>query len=161
MKNKALPVFFFAFLLFLFVPVLHSSAAGLVPCGLKGGTPCTLCHLIVGIKNIVDWLIKIAVTAALTGITISGVMYVISTGDPGMMQTAKNFLKACIIGFILTLGAWLIVSLTMWLIAAQTDLGISKKWNEFDCTGAGSTSSSSTDSSSSSSMMTAPDSYPT
>ncbi|NTU67210.1 MAG: hypothetical protein HGB08_04820 [Candidatus Moranbacteria bacterium] len=152
-KNKAFFVGLFVSLFCVFLPLFHvsadsssssgssTSASTLVPCGLNeaysGGTTdvCTLCHLIIGIKNIVDWIVKIAITVALVGITIAGVMYIVSAGSPGMMQTAKSFMTACIVGFALTLAAWLIVYLTMWVISAKTDLGLGsgKKWNEFNC----------------------------
>jgi len=163
-KNKSFFAVLFVSMVFLFLPFFHSSAdsssstgtstsaSTLVPCGLNeaysGGTTdvCTLCHLIIGIKNIVDWIVKIAITAALVGITIAGVMYIISAGSPGMMQTAKSFMTACIIGFALTLAAWLIVYLVMWIISAKTDLGLgnSKKWNEFNCSTTSNASTGST-----------------
>lgn len=163
-KNKAFLAGIFFSILFVFFPIIRVSAdsssstgsstspSAIVPCGLNeaysGGTTdvCTLCHLIIGIKNIIDWIVKIAITVALVGITIAGVMYIISAGSPGMMQTAKSFMTACIIGFALTLAAWLMVYLTMWLISAQTDLGLGsgKKWNEFNCSTTSNASTGST-----------------
>jgi hypothetical protein len=70
----------------------------------------------------------------LAGLFFSGVMYIISAGDDGMMTSAKNFAKACLIGFAVVLGAWLIVNVTMWVISAQM-LNIQHlNWYEFHCT---------------------------
>lgn len=107
------------------------SDAGIVPCH---GSPCTLCHLIVGIKNLVDWGMKILVTATIAGITIAGVMYIVSAGSPGMMNAAKSFITACLTGFALFLGAWLIIQTVMWILSTKPDLGIGKSnWYSFSC----------------------------
>ena len=74
------------------------------------------------------------ITLALVAIFFSGVMYIISSGDEGMMTSAKGFLKASLIGFAVVLGGWLIVNVTMWVLGAQGDLGIGiEKWNKFTC----------------------------
>lgn len=113
---------------------------GLVPCG-NGNDPCTLCHFIIGFYNMVSVMLKLVVTAALAGIFISGVMYIISSGDETMMTGAKNFLKASVIGFVVVLGAFLIVNVTMWALSAKdsngdgvSDMGVGQAgWFSFTC----------------------------
>ena len=113
---------------------------GLVPCG-NGNDPCTLCHFIIGFYNMVGVMLKLVVTAALAGIFISGVMYIISAGDETMMTGAKNFLKASITGFVVVLGAFLIVNVTMWALSAKdsngdgvSDMGVGQAgWFSFTC----------------------------
>jgi len=108
-------------------------SGGLVPCG-TGSTPCTLCDFIVGFSNLTKYLLGLAVTIALAGITFAGIMYVISSGDEGLITTSKNFLKASISGFVIVLCAWLIVNVAMWALSAKTDLNIGKtNWYTFDC----------------------------
>jgi hypothetical protein len=134
-KNKLI-VFSLFFSIFLFSEGVFAAETGIVPCG--HSTPCTLCHLIVGIHNLVDWGLKLLVVAALAAITIAGVMYVVSAGSDTMMTTAKNFVRSSVTGFAFVLGAWLIVSVTMWLISTKADLGIGKAgWHNgsitYDC----------------------------
>ncbi|MDP1834180.1 MAG: hypothetical protein Q8L11_04615 [Candidatus Moranbacteria bacterium] len=113
---------------------------GLVPCG-NGNDPCTLCHFIIGFYNMVGVMLKLVVTAALAGIFISGVMYIISAGDETMMTSAKNFLKASVTGFVVVLGAFLIVNVTMWALSAKdsnndgvSDMGVGQAgWFSFTC----------------------------
>jgi hypothetical protein len=131
------------FLLFvgLFLPLL-SANAGVVPCGLNEDdtsldgdqtVACTLCHLIVGIKNIIDFGLKILVTVAFVGIFIAGVMYIISAGSEEMMKRAKEFLKTSLTGFTLVLCAWLIVNIVMWVLSTNiTDMGATN-WYTFTC----------------------------
>jgi hypothetical protein len=127
------------FLLFLgLVLPFFSANAGLVPCGLNQGTPeemspCTLCHLIIGIKRIIDFGLKTLVTVAFVGIFIAGVMYIISAGSEEMMKRAKEFLKASLTGFALVLCAWLIVNIVMWVLSTNiTSMGATN-WYTFTC----------------------------
>lgn len=111
-----------------------TSSKGLIPCGNPGQEACTLCHFVIGFHNLIEFLLKLAVTAALAGIFFAGVMYIISSGDETMMTSAKNFAKASVVGFTVVLGAWLIVNVTMWALSAKPGLGIGKtNWYTFDC----------------------------
>jgi hypothetical protein len=106
---------------------------GLVPCG-NGNDPCTLCHFIVGFHNLVTVMLQLLVVVALAGIFIAGVMYIISAGDETMITNAKNFLKASLTGFVVVLGAWLIVNVTMWVFSVDLKISIDKdNWYTFDC----------------------------
>lgn len=127
-----------------FLPDAVASAqtmpGGLVPCG-NGNDPCTLCHFIVGFHNLVSVMLKLVATAALAGIFIAGVMYIISAGDETMMTGAKNFIKASVTGFVVVLGAFLIVNVTMWALSAKdsngdgmSDMGVGQAgWFSFTC----------------------------
>jgi ABC-type nickel/cobalt efflux system permease component RcnA len=138
--QNAIFFLFFGLFLFLFTSE-NASAAGLVPCGLGATDPCTLCHFIVGIKGLIDWGMGILVAISITAISIAGVMYVISSGDPTFAKKAKDFVTSVVIGFALMLGAWLIVNTTFYLFSAKKDatsgtynLGLtSKSWNSFSC----------------------------
>ncbi len=133
------------FLLFfgIFLPIF-SAQAGLVPCGLSVDDKdlagdqtgaCTLCHLIVGIQNIVSFGLKLLITVAAVGIFIAGVMYIISSGSEEMMKNAKAFLTASLTGFTIVLCAWLIVNVIMWVLSAKTKLGVEEanNWYTFSC----------------------------
>ncbi|MDQ1283824.1 MAG: hypothetical protein QG620_172 [Patescibacteria group bacterium] len=137
MKNKTKfpKIFLFlAALVLLHLPFL-AFADGIVPCGNSSQSPCTLCHLIIGIKNLIDWGKNLLVTITFVGIFISGVMYIISSGEEAMVTQAKKFLSASLIGFTVTLAAWLIVNVAItWVASAKPDLGIGKtSWSTFTC----------------------------
>ncbi len=127
LKNKL----FFALVFFaLFLTVANANAAsGLVPCGLGANDPCTLCHLIVGTKGLIDWGMGILITLSLAAISIAGVMYIISSGDPSFTKKAKSFVSSVVIGFALMLGAWLIVNVTLWIFSAKEGTSGSGKYN--------------------------------
>ncbi|HRY82523.1 MAG TPA: pilin [Candidatus Moranbacteria bacterium] len=123
-------------LLFLFLPLALINAQGVVPCG-HGDDPnnaCTLCHLIIGIKKIIDFGLKLLVVVAFIGIFIAGIMYIISSGSEEMMKRAKAFLTASLTGFAITLGAWLIVNIVIWSLSANPTIGIKgANWYTFTC----------------------------
>lgn len=123
------------------LPVATTYSAGLVPCGGSTEDPCTLCHLVVGFHELTTFFLKVLVVIALAGITISGVIYVVSAGSEKMITQAKGFLTASLIGFTVVLGAWIIVNTTMWLLAAKDadseggtlGIGITGSWSNFSC----------------------------
>ena len=54
---------------------------------------------------------------AITVIVAMGVLYIVSTGDTGLMQTAKSGMLAALIGFAIMLSAWLIVNVVLTTLA--------------------------------------------
>ncbi|MFA5961411.1 MAG: hypothetical protein WC848_01870 [Parcubacteria group bacterium] len=129
-----------SFLALFFGATHFASAAGIVPCGTGANDPCTLCHLIIGIKNLMDWGMTIIITLAITAICIAGVILIVSSGDPKLTTQGKSFITSAVIGFALTLGAWLIVNVTLWIFSAKSgtggyNLGLEqdKNWHSFTC----------------------------
>ena len=125
-KNK---IKIFLIYLFLFSPFL-ASADGIVPCGNNDQSPCTLCHFIIGIFNLITWGRNILIVVAVVAIFISGILYMISSGTQ-LMEQAKRFLTASIVGFVIVITSWLIIATVMWALSAQPDLGIGKTGANF------------------------------
>ena len=118
-------VFLVGTVFFLTVPEI-SSAAAFVPCGRVSGTademaPCTLCHIIVGGKVVMDWGLRVMTAIGLAVITAMGIWYIVSAGNPGMINQAKSGIKTTLIGVAVMLGAWLIVNTVLLLFAQETD----------------------------------------
>ncbi|TXI35196.1 MAG: hypothetical protein E6Q53_00155 [Candidatus Moraniibacteriota bacterium] len=98
--------------------------ASIVPCGLSQddattplpldeSKPCTLCHIVLGGQGLVAWGLKIMSIIAITVIFAMGVLYILSAGNSGMMQTAKGGMIAALIGFAVMLSAYLIVNVIL------------------------------------------------
>ncbi len=108
------------------------SAAGLVPCG-GPDDPCTLCHFITGISGIILIIRNIMFFVGLAVITAMGVLYILSGGDPKMMETAKGGIKATLIGIVVILFAWFIVNMVMFYIfRAKENLGVGASFRGVD-----------------------------
>ena len=103
-----------------------SLADGFVPCGRASGSademaPCTLCHIIIGGKVVMDWGLRLMVAIGLVVITAMGIWYIVSTGNPSMISQAKSGIKMALIGIAVMLGAWLIVNTVLLLFAQEAD----------------------------------------
>jgi len=110
-------------------------ASGIIQCGRPGHELCTLCDLIKGIYDIVQYIIKIAVWVTLTAIAIGGGMYALSAGNSNMIELAKGAMKKALIGLVIVLTAWLMVNTLLLVIGTQSNLGITGvvSWGKFEC----------------------------
>jgi len=109
---------------------IPSNPSTLVPCGLNGAADCTLCHLIIGFQNIYNYILfYVLFPATFLVIVVAGVMYMVSSGDKGMIEKAKSALTYALTAMILALTAWLIINATL------SALGYKKvdNWYTFSC----------------------------
>ena len=111
LNRKVLGLILLLGFIFLFAAPVWA-ADGIVPCG-HDGKACTLCDLIKGFKILFDYGIKIIAVITLACATFAGVMYIVSSGNEGTMESAKKFLSASLIGFAVVLGAWVMVNTTI------------------------------------------------
>jgi len=109
------------------VPSVSTNA--LVPCGLNGAADCTLCHLVLGFKNIYDYLLSLLLVATTLVIVVAGVMYMVSSGDKGMLDKAKSALTVALTAMILGLTAWLIINVTLNALGFKN----AGSWYNFTC----------------------------
>jgi len=111
MKNKI-----YGLLVFLFVPMIAvaqttptSSASGawnisrLTTYGLPAGTLTAI------IVNILNWLLFVLGIVGVIGFVISGIMYLISTGDQTMIDRAKRGMTYSIVGVIVGLAGLVVI----------------------------------------------------
>jgi uncharacterized membrane protein len=112
----------------------------IVPCGKSSdiGTSnenCTLCHLFVMLKNIFDLLFALTVIVSILLITISGVVYIVSTGNPSITGQAKGIIKGTLTGFVLMMAGWLLVFFLLSALSTSgsVPIGSGSNWYEFTC----------------------------
>src|SRR4030042_3657319 len=104
-----------------------STSSGLVPCD----TNCTLCHLVVGFKRIFDFFIKLLFVATMMAITISGVFYMVSTGNKKVIEMAQSALTYALMAFVIGMGSWIIINTIMVGLGFKHPYG--GNWWEFTC----------------------------
>jgi hypothetical protein len=131
MTSRLSPSFFLGLFLFsFFVSISFPSPANaaIVPCGrnvddpttsIDETKPCTLCHLVIGGKKIIDWGLKVMTYVAIAIIVAMAILYIVSTGNEGLMKTAKGGLMTALAGFAVMLGAWLIINTTLRIFTAK------------------------------------------
>ncbi len=119
----------------------ESTGGGLIQCGRPGTDMCTLCDIIKGMNIIIQYLMKIAIGVALLAMSIGGVMYVISAGDSGLIDTGKNTMKNAAIGFVIIFAGYLIINTTINYLGTkkgatgEATFGMNiTSWGNFDCT---------------------------
>jgi hypothetical protein len=67
-------------------------------------------------QGLLAWGLKIMAIIAITVIFAMGVLYILSAGNSGMMQTAKGGMIAALIGFAVMLSAYLIVNVILTIL---------------------------------------------
>ena len=102
---------------------------GLIPCGRNCNysktdwdetDDCTLCHFFLTAQTNIMYLGIALAGMSLLVFVIAGVMFIIGSHNPDGLTKAKSTLKTAIIGFILVLVAWIIV----------TSVGTAMGWKE-------------------------------
>ena len=118
---------------------------GLVPCGrmcddpntdICECDPCTLCHLFVLFKRIVDFLAKdVLFPLAVLIIVIGGVMFLTAAGSPERINAAKKILTSTVIGLAIIFLSWLIVNTIIGvLVRTDNPFGmVLRNWSEIPC----------------------------
>lgn len=105
--------------------------------GLDETGSCTLCHLLIMVKNIFDLMFAWLIILALISLTIGGVVYIVSVGNPGTTTFAKGIITKTLTGFAGFLLAWLLVYTILVFLSAKDSnmLGINSgdRWYEFNC----------------------------
>ena len=102
-----------------------SAQAALVPCGTSTNPePCTICHIAVMGNGIIAYALQIMTYVGIAVIVAMAILYIVSTGDEGMMKTAKGGIVAALIGFAILLGAWLIVNTTLRILSVESIEGL-------------------------------------
>jgi len=109
---------------------------GLVPCG-TDTCPCTLCDTFVLIQKILHFItFTLVPPIGIVLLIVAGVMYVLSTGNPSVVQRAGSLLKAVLIGLIIVYASWLLVNTIMLYFVnpkAITGGGFPKFWYTINC----------------------------
>jgi hypothetical protein len=126
----------------LFPQAAQAAQAELIQCG-RGtdvNSACHLCDLVKGVSILINYMRTIMVYISLTVITAMGILYIVSTGDEGMIKTAKDGIKYSLVGIVIILSAWLIVNTVMFYIfdANLGNVGVKATFNvsngfQFDC----------------------------
>jgi hypothetical protein len=109
----------------------------IVPCGTQKNpdgsiaNPCTVCHLFVGINNLISFLLKnIAFPLGVVAILWGGFMIMTSGGSEEKVKKGKTALEYAIYGIILAFAGWLIVgTILSSLVTKKVVWPFSREWN--------------------------------
>lgn len=92
----------------MFGAVFVAEAQSLIPCT---GPDCNFEKFIQLIQNVIDFLlVSIAVPLAMILFAYAGWLYMSASGDPGKITQGHTIFKNVLIGLVIALAAWLVVS---------------------------------------------------
>lgn len=101
-----------------------------------GATNCNLCHLIKTGWNISRFFLTLLFVIAVPAmVAIGGIMIMVSGANEGLLALGKKILTGAVVGLLIGMSAFLIISTIIWLVGAQTDnIGSGKlAWPEIVC----------------------------
>lgn len=131
-KKLSLKIFALCFVLLgiLFFSLQGAKAFSLVPCDTSEyPQPCTLCHLVIGFKNIFDYLISSLFVVFTLGVVIAGIFYMVSSGSKTLVEKAKTALTYSLMGAVIALTSWLLVNAVLHALGYKS-VG---SWYNFTC----------------------------
>lgn len=116
------------------IPGTTGADSKFVKCGRSGQRMCTLCDLIAGLNNIIQYIMKISIGVGILAFAAGGVMYILSGADPGMKGKANDTMYYAGLGFVIIFTSWLIVNTVIVSLGSYSDLGIGvTSWGQFEC----------------------------
>ncbi len=106
-----------------------SENPGIVPCGRSCDNPatsddetkiCTLCHLLILIQNITNWILMVMTYIAFAVLVAMGILYIVSTGKPQLTGLAKSGIWAALVGLAIVLLGWVAINVILMVLADGT-----------------------------------------
>ncbi len=127
MKRAAF-LLFFLLLLVLVIPLsVDAQIASPQTIGCSG-VDCQACNLVRLIQNVIRFIIFVSIPVLGILVAYAGFLYFSSGVSAGNIERARSIFFGALIGFIIMLGAWLIVNLIITSLA-----GTGFTWNRIEC----------------------------
>ena len=123
---------FFYSLVALFQIPFFTNAAGLVPCGGRGEPACQMCNVVGLVNNVNSWLVGVLSVVAAIMFIFAGFRILTARGNPTVVVQAKGLIINVAIGFIIVLGAWLMIDLLLKTLLSD-DNARPGPWNTIAC----------------------------
>jgi len=139
MKKIILLFIIFLSLVTCLLSLSSAQAAGLVPCGTerdaKGNitNPCTWCHLMQLVKNVINFLMYLVFPLAAIMIVVGGIMIMTAGGSTERVAKGKEIVTAAVVGLLIALLSWLIIDTIIGIIAVGWDSLKIGPWNKLKC----------------------------
>ena len=120
---------------------LSQITGGLVPCGrhcddletaVREDVPCTLCHILVLIKRIIDFATGIiAFPILVLMIIVGGITWITAGGSESRISRGKEIIRTAVIAIIILLAAWLIIDTVIVFLTPAGALW--QNWSTINC----------------------------
>ena len=80
---------------------------------------CTLCDGLVVFINVANAILRLLAIVATVFFVYGAGLLMLSQGNEDYVDRGKKAMKATIVGVLITLGAWQIMSVVVWVLANQ------------------------------------------
>ncbi len=115
----------------LFLLTTSITYAGIVPCGGTGQTMCRACDFVAMAQKIMEWFVLVSASIVALMFAFGGMKMVMSAGNTGAVSEGKEMMTNSVIGFLILLGAWLIIN-TVLMTFTNNGEGI-EVWGTIQC----------------------------
>lgn len=117
-----------------------NACGGLIPCGRLADNPttgdidetkaCNLCAMFYLLKEIINFIMTLAIGIGVFILIIAGLLYATSAGNPRNVELAKSAITSALIGLAIIFIAWLVIAVIL------QGLGYANiaTWNQINCT---------------------------
>lgn len=112
---------------------------GFVPCGriiddqttplINEHDPCNICAGFYMLKNVVNFVLTMAIGFGVFVLVLAGLLYALSGGNSGKIQSAKKAVKSALIGLAIVFSAWLLIA----VILQAMGYANMASWNQVNC----------------------------
>jgi len=134
MKKILLTIIFISVFFFFSLPIINIDAAGPSPGGkgiwagtscaatsFSGGPnkPCSFCDAIIVTKNIIDFLLKVAVSLSVALTVYGAIMMMIAAGSEEKARKSKTIITRAFTGLAIALSAWVIINTLLHILTGQ------------------------------------------
>lgn len=112
---------------------------GLVPCGrisdntatgdIDESQPCSLCAGFYMLKNVINFVLELAIGMGVFILVVAGLLYALSAGNSRNIDKAKAAITSAIIGIAIIFVAWLIIA----VILQAMGYANMTTWNQVNC----------------------------
>ena len=109
---------------------INTSDRGFIPCS---GVTCSACDLVSLANTISDWLIGFLATVFAVVIVVAGIRLATSGGNESAKSAAKSMLTNALIGFLIVLGAWLLIDTVLRALVGDSGQVSGRPWGQIEC----------------------------
>ena len=104
---------------FCFLLSVASASAALVPCGGSGQELCQFCDLAELVGRVINSGLKLVIPIGVVFIAWGGLEILTAAGSTEKAKKGKDILTAAVIGIVIALTAWLILSVFLQILTGS------------------------------------------
>lgn len=95
------------------------------------GIVCQLCHFLVMLNEITNFLVNyIVFPVAVLLFVVGGAMFIFAAGNPGLIAQGKSVMTSVLWGLVIIFSSWIIVNTVFMFLGVKSDY---TQWHTINC----------------------------